>query len=110
VESILTSVQGCPADHHATLKHIGPGALLRLGAREHVYDDPDGVLMLRIGSERVLRKAIIKLTPADTYVVEVGHIDRRKFEWISEEVVAGICCDALAETLLLVHNRAAGTS
>jgi hypothetical protein len=97
---------GRPADHRVTLQQIGRMTLLSMGARDIVHDDPHGLLMLRIGNPRVVRKAIVVLNGSDMYDVEIGRMHRRTLEWITEATATDVYCDQLADTLLTLHGQA----
>lgn len=100
-------VRGTHADHRATINQITRGVLASCGARQFVHDDKNGLLMFSVGraTARRLHKVVIHLMPSDTYRVERGHLDRKTFEWVTEEVEEDVFCDALARTVLRLGDR-----
>lgn len=98
-------MKGVPADARVTRAQIGAGALMNLGARDYVRDDPNGMLMFRIGSKRLVRKAIIVLNGSDLYDVEIGRLDRKTLDWVTEATRRDVFADQLAEALLQMHGE-----
>jgi hypothetical protein len=90
---------GREADAMVTLSQIGQGNLMGCGARDFVRDDPNGMIKFRVGPERAWRRVTVKLMGNDTYTVEVGHTDRRTFEYVADAQEGGIYCDQLGETV-----------
>lgn len=96
---------GVAADHRVTLDQIGRGALMNLGARDYVHDDPNGMIMFRIGSGRVVRKAIIVLNGNDLYNLEIGRMNRKTLDWVTEATRRDVGAGQLAEALLSMHGE-----
>jgi hypothetical protein len=92
-----------PADHRITWAHLGTWTLAALGARDVIHDDPNGLLMFRIGSGRPYRKLLVTLCADDTYRVERGHV--AGMDWVTDEVVTGIHAAQLSETARTVGER-----
>jgi hypothetical protein len=103
--SIAETTTGQPADHRVTIAQIGQGALMNLGARDYIHDDKNGYLHFRIGPGHIVRKAIIVLNALDLYDVEIGHMNRRTYEWIPDATATDIDAAQLAETLLRMHGE-----
>jgi hypothetical protein len=94
--------------HKITLDQIGMPTLMACGARDIVHDDPNGMVMFRVGSGHANRKIIVTLTLADTYTVEYGHMPTRgarKYEWITDKTITDVYAEQLAETVYQLVNR-----
>lgn len=87
------------SDSRVTIRQIGGDTLAAIGARDYVQSDAAGWLHFRVGSGRRVRKVTITLTAADTYDVEVGRMDRKTYEWISEARAENVYADNLGGTV-----------
>lgn len=99
--SVLMELPGAEADHTTTLAQLGR-SLLRdhLAARDIVYSNAQGYVMMRVGPGPTYWKLIIKLRPSDTYGVEIGRLKRHEGlpEFFSVHVLEdGIYADQLTE-------------
>ena len=106
---MIAKIATRPADARVTLAQIGRMTLARVGAREYLRDDRDGILTFRVGMGPTLRKVIVRLAADDTYRVEVGRMPRRgaaAFTWIVEGVAEGVYAEQLAETVEALYNEA----
>jgi hypothetical protein len=92
-----------PADSRVTHAHLGMWTLAALGARDFVRDDPNGMLMFRIGSGRPCRKLIVTLCADDTYRIERGHL--AGLDWVTDEVVTGVYAEQLSEAARAAGER-----
>lgn len=101
----LHELRGTEADRRVTLAQIGQGNLMACGARDVVHDDPNGMVMFRVGSGPVLRKVIVKLMPSDTYSVERGHLNRDSYEWVVDEQEHDVYADQLGATVRRLGDR-----
>jgi hypothetical protein len=101
----ISEMAGIAADRRVTLAQIGQGNLMACGARDIVYDDKNGMVMFRVGGGRTLRKVIVKLTPADTYSVERGHLNRNTYEWVVDEQEHDVYAEQLGATVRRLGDR-----
>lgn len=102
VESI-TATPGAPASWVVTHHQIGMGVRMNLGARDYAHDDPNGVLMFRIGAERSKRRAVVKLNGSDLYDIEIGRLTR-DLEYVVEAQETDLYADMLGEALIRMHH------
>lgn len=93
------------ADASITLRQIGMDILMSCGARDIVKDDPNGMVMFRVGPGRKVAKVIVTLTPTDLYRVEYGFMHRKTFEWVTVEVEDGVHVEALPATVRRLGDR-----
>jgi len=101
----IMNTAGYPADHHTTMQQIGSGNLMACGARHFVHDNPNGLLMFRVGAERSLRKVMVRLMPNDTYSVEVGKTNRKTMEYVVEDQEHGIYADQVGASVRRLGDR-----
>ncbi len=111
----VTSVRdlsGRPASGQVTRQQIGAGVLMSCGARDFVKDDPNGLLMFKVGptGRKRLRKLLVRLMPDDTYTVEYGTTSTDPFsddfyEWRVVEQETGVYADQLAATVRRLGDR-----
>jgi hypothetical protein len=87
---------------------FGPYERMNLGWRDAVRDDARGLLMVRIGSSRVVRKLIIRLNALDLYDIEIGRMNKRTFEWVVEGQVENLYAEQVAEQAIVLHGKVAG--
>lgn len=104
----LNSIYHLPGTHansSETYAQLGSRNRMVVRARDFVHDDPNGVLMFRVGPESAKRKVIVKLLPSDTYAVEVGHIDRETYGYVPDAQETDVYCDVLGETVVRLYGR-----
>lgn len=105
---------GRHADGTITRDQIGMGVLMSCGARDFVKDDPNGLLMFRVGpnGKRVC-KVLVRLMGDDTYTVEYGRTDFRPSQldsdtwgvWEPVEQVAHIFAESLPAVVRRLGDR-----
>lgn len=110
----IAHADGSPADARVTASHIGSWILASCGARDLVKDDPNGLLMFRVGpnGKRVC-KVLVRLMPNDTYAVEYGFTDLRPSrlsdptwgEWQMVEQARDVYAEQLGETVRRLGDR-----
>lgn len=102
------------AHRHATLDQIGRMTLMRMGARDVVYDDANGQVWFRVGAGNPHRKVIVVLRSDDTYAVEIGRLRRRRGDapqWVTEATAGidqGIYGDMIGEIIDRLFVEVAG--
>jgi hypothetical protein len=101
----ISEQPGFAADHRVTLAQIGKWNRAACGARDYVHDDKTGMVMFRVGSNRAVRKVVVKLTPADTYSVEVGHMNRKTLDWVVEDQALDVQAEDLGATVRRLGDR-----
>lgn len=89
----------------AAVAAFSAGSRMNLGWRDAVQDEARGLLYVRIGSSRTVRKLIIRLNGLDLYDIEIGRMNRRTFEWVVEGQVANVYADQLAEAAVSLHGK-----
>jgi hypothetical protein len=107
MQSLIES-PGRVIDPAQVIAALSPWSRMNLGWRDAVADVPNGRVIARIGSNRVVRKLIVRLNAADLYDVEIGKMHRRSFEWIVEGQVLNVGAEQLAEAAIALHGQVAG--
>ena len=110
----VKDMPGRSADAAVTRAQIGTGVLMSCGARDLVKDDPNGLLMFRVGpnGKRVC-KVLVRLLPSDEYAAEFGYSDMRPSRphspewgvWQTVEQVTGVYAENLAATVRRLGDR-----
>lgn len=88
---MTTTLATLPIDAATTQQIISLFTLRAIGARDLVIDDT-GVLAFFYGKAGRVQ---IRQTGTDNYLVEVGHVDRRTFEWIIDRWQCDVPTDDL---------------
>jgi hypothetical protein len=91
----MTTMTMIPIDAVATQHLISLFTLRTIGARDLVIDDT-GVFAFFYGKTGRVQ---IRLTGTDVYLVEVGHVDRRTFEWVIDRWQNDVAASDLREVL-----------
>jgi len=87
-------------------RQIGPGVLMRVGARDFVRDASSLTFTAGSRAGGRLEKIVVTLTPSDTYDVRRAVYARSGLDLRSDRTLHGIYNDQLPETIdALVHGR-----
>lgn len=104
--SIITE-PGADADITTIWKQVNIWTWIGMGARpKNVIRHRDALQVdIYLGAGTAKRRLYIKLTPADLYDIELGHVYRRGFEYEVVEQVRDIDASNLDEALRNLYDR-----
>jgi hypothetical protein len=92
-------------DTDTTMRQIGAGNLMAVGARDFTVDRTTQTLAFRVGSKRgVVAKLVVTLDASDTYTVRYWAMGRG-LRTTADESVSGVYADQLGAVVRKMGDR-----
>jgi hypothetical protein len=104
----LSVTGGMRMDPVQTVEAFSVWSRMNLGWRDVVTDAERGLLYVRVGSSRVVRKLIIRLNALDLYDIEIGKMDKRTYDWVVEGQKFDLYAEQLADAAISLLGEVAG--